>query len=293
VAATRDVAVGLHLTAGYAQDVYFDATKLGYREASTRIGVLGAPPVTSALVFHKTDGGRRDLSWKHSDFFLPANLGVGAPPNAVVEVAYYYSNRDLSVQSSTDRSDIQQNLSAYYTAAAIVGQPAGVGRYRYLVFDLSTQIGDADAVLWEYGTIQTTTQPIETGEKLTLVIGGKLAPWVIEFVRGSTVTLLLHYQTGPDPQAAPYDLTGGTVQVSLAKSSNVALAVGVPLVGPLSATITNALNGDASLTLGTVTAETDLPPGDYLLEVLMKKGTQRERHLSYARCLGAVTKATT
>ena len=291
---TRSIPAGLHLDVGnstggaFAQDVWFDTDKIESRLASTQLGVK-ATGATTAHVFHKFDGGRRDAVWKNSDFFIPANLGQGS--NEPVEVSYFYSNTNLNVQLLADRNTIDAGRSAFFSQVAIKSEATKTGRYRYLVFDLSASAG-TDAFIQEYGGIQTAEQPVEIAEELVLVVDGVLAPTTLEIVRGSTVDLVLHYRTAVGATASAFDLTGATVRVSLHRSAAKALAAGVPLVGPLSATLdADPTTGNVTVTLGSVVAETDLTAGVYLMEFLLTQGGKRHRHFANVNISGAVTAA--
>jgi hypothetical protein len=290
MATERLAGIGLHLSAaGFQQDRYVEGD-LSFSLGNSRIQVDAGPPKTGS-VYHKTDGGRRDQTWDHAAFFIPENIGVGSPPNAAVNISYWYSNRDLDVQSGTDRTEISSNLVGPFDQAGIAGEDSGVGRYRYLLFALATNVTETESFIQEWGTIQLVSGAVEFADHLVLEVEGQTVPTTIRIVRGSTRTLTFHYQIGLSPSADPYDISGSTVKLSIAKSSARAVLDGFALVGPLSCTIDDGEGGDASYLLGTNVPETDLEAGLYIAEVKMEKGAVRERHIFNIEIEGPVTPA--
>ena len=267
---TRITSIGLHLSAtGFYQDVWL-GSGVAYRLNNTQIGVTAQPG--SGVFLHKTDAGRRDCTWEHSNVYFPVNLGG---ETGTITVAYLYTNSDYNIQDSGQRTTLLGLLSTSKTQTQVRADPDGVGRYRYWYSTLTSASGAQDIYVQEWGAVQELSQPVEIGDPLYLITAEGTSQKSIVVARKTTPTIPLIYATTIDGLVR-YNISGATINMRIARSATAALA-GTLLFGPLAVTIDDGPNGEASIVL--TEAQTTLTAGVYIADFELVKGGTKLRHL--------------
>jgi len=269
--ASLTTSLGLRLSAdGTAAQVYL-GPNAGRLNNNMAIGLVGT--LMTGYFLQRTDSGRNGTVWDMSSLDLKINLG-GA--QGVVTCAYLYSDEEFDLTDSADRTELANVLSADTTIGILQTLAAQTGRFRYLRFTLtSTSSLDAPTVT-EVGESQSIGTSVDWAELVVLSTSADEVSRSIVVTRKSTPTMLFYYATSLDGLLR-FDITGGAVTLSLAKSVNSANRQGFPIWGDLDATITDGTLGEVSVQLDTT--KTNLEPGNYVMQVEFNRGSTSLRHL--------------
>jgi len=268
----RETALGLHISdTGVYSDVWL-GSNVDYRIAGSQIG-LTSTSVTGTFL-SKTDSGRRDCVWQHSDVYLPANID-GA--TGTVKVSFLYSNTTYDIQDASQRGTVLGLLSDPKTQAELRTEDDGVGRYRYWYFTLISANGGQDAYVQEWGATQLVRQPVEVGALVVLATeSDELSPQsAIRFARKTTPTLSFIYAKALDLEDR-FDISGASITLRIAQSVRTALA-GTFLLDSTPLTIDDGQNGEASVQLSVT--DTTISEGIYVAELTYVNGGTTLRHV--------------
>lgn len=269
--------IGLHLRDGYAQQLYLDSS-VTQRNDYLDIGLVTLN--SSGWFLHKTDAGRRGSTWYTEGMNIVLNRG-GA--QGTITIQYVFTDLNFDLSSPTDRAALEQLLSVEKTYAEFSNDPAQIGRYRYLKFNLLSESGAEDPTVTESAESQILTMTAEYAEALNLSVATTEVSRTVSVWRKTTPTIALTYMTSFDGTGR-YNIDGAEVLVWIGKSIKQVEADAAALFGPLTATVDNGALGEASITL--TQAQTTLSPGDYIMQVQLTKGGTILRHTVELKVLG-------
>lgn len=262
--------VGLRLESdALGQSIYLDAS-VARRSNNTAIGLVST--TTTGWFLHKTDAGRRGITWTMSTADFSLNLG-GA--QGTVTLAYLYSDTSYDLTNPAHVTLLNTLVSAPVALATFQAVAPQVGRYRYLKFILTSASGAQDPTVTESGATQTITASVEFADLVTLSTLNTSVDRTVHITRKTTPTLAFTYVASPDGMTR-YDISGGTALAWIAKSYRAVEADGAALVGPLAMTINDGPQGELSITL--TQAQTTLESGEYMMQIELTKGGVILRH---------------
>lgn len=271
--ANRVTSVGLHIAATeFYQDIWLDTTRVQYRANNREIGLISTS--TSGVFLHKTDAGRRDCLWEHSNVYFPVNFG-GA--TGTVTVSYLYSNIEYDIQDSGERTTLIGLLSPPKTQAQLRTELDGVGRYRYWYVTLTSASGAENPFVAEWGAVQELSQPVEYGSVVVLATDSSdpRPTRKITVVRKTTPSISLIYSTTVD-LLSRYDISGATITLRVARTPAIGTA-GTYLIPAVSVGVDDGPMGEASVQLTEL--QTTLTAGLYSCDIELVKGGTKLRHV--------------
>lgn len=196
-------------------------------------------------LYVRTDAGSAGAVWSHTGFVLPSNYA--APSNAAVFVQYHYSNVPYDLTVIGDRADLDDKLNGeWLDQAAMRLEDPGVGRYRYLRFLLTTGDGNYQSQIYETSFTQFVRVTPFTASRIEVLIDGvaDLATRVV-LVAGSSIDFELRFRTNLGAQ----DLSTASITFAMHRSAPLAAAAPVLAAGPVTATVTDAAAGLATVSV--------------------------------------------
>ena len=265
---TLSTGVGLALptTETLGHDTWIDTNVLEFREGGTRIG-LKVPANGAQVFYHRTDGGRTSVKWDHTNFIIPSNYGAGS--NGEVKVKYAVSNTAYDVGDSGGRASIDLLMSGgFLTEANMQAVDESTGRYRYIIFQLNTDLAQ-DSFVQAAGVIELLKVPVEPVEQLQFTIDGNQVPQTLEVIKGGQRKLSVCVFSRPIVTGgkSAVDLTGSTLTLKIGKS----FASGTTLA-TVAGTITDAENGEVEFQLDST--DTNLDVGKYIAQIVYDNVTE-------------------
>lgn len=267
MATTLSTGVGLALstTETLGQDAWFDSGVLEFREGGTRIGLI-TPASGAQIFYHKTDGGRTSVSWDHTDFIIPSNYGAGS--NGEVKIKYAVSDTSYDVGTSGGRTSIDLLMAGgFLTEANMQAVPESTGRYRYMIFQLNTDLAQ-DSFVQAAGVIELFKVPVEQIEQLQFTIDGNQIPQTVDVLKAGKRKLNVCVFSRPIVTGGKtsVDLTGATLDLKIGKSFTYGTTLAT-----ISGTITDAEAGEVEFQLST--SDTNQAVGKYIAQIVYDNAT--------------------